>query len=242
MEIASSPVRLVLLPGMDGTGELFEAFIKALGGAYEIDVISYPKQTDLGYGELKFFIESRLQEKPFVLLGESFSGPLAVAVAAEQPAGLRGLILSCTFVRNPRPYLSVFRGLLNLRPAEQISSDWVTTLLGPFLFNQLPGSDLTKMLGHALRQVSPAVMVRRAREVISVDELEKLKLLQVPVMYLQAEQDRVVPPSSAKLIQRKLPNMEIVKIPGPHCLLQASPVLVAQVVQVFCTRLNWSAL
>ncbi|UUZ51553.1 alpha/beta hydrolase [Massilia sp. B-10] len=41
--------------------------------------------------------------EPYFLLGESFSGPVAIALAAERPPMLLGLILSCTFARNPLP-------------------------------------------------------------------------------------------------------------------------------------------
>ena len=37
---ANEPVTLVLLPGMDGTGLLFEPFIKALGERYALAVVA----------------------------------------------------------------------------------------------------------------------------------------------------------------------------------------------------------
>jgi hypothetical protein len=36
------PVALVLLPGMDGTGELFAPFVAALGKTTPVVVVSYP--------------------------------------------------------------------------------------------------------------------------------------------------------------------------------------------------------
>jgi pimeloyl-ACP methyl ester carboxylesterase len=99
---APPPPVLVLLPGMDGTGLLFEPFLKALKG-FEPLVLRYPRGlTD--YADCVAYARARLpKERPFLLLGESFSGPVAIALAAERPAGLRGLVLCSTFARNPRP-------------------------------------------------------------------------------------------------------------------------------------------
>lgn len=93
---------IVILPGMHGTGELFAEFIAALPRAVESIVVSYPPDRPLNYAELEKLVRASLPvERPYVLLGESFSGPIAVSIAASKPAGLRGLMLVGSFVRNP---------------------------------------------------------------------------------------------------------------------------------------------
>ena len=89
---------------MDGTGELFADFIAALHDAVVPLVVSYPKGQVLDYEALTEFARASIPfDRPFVLLGESFSGPVAIALAAFRPPGLRGLILCCSFARNPVP-------------------------------------------------------------------------------------------------------------------------------------------
>ena len=46
-----------------------------------------------------------------VLLAESFSGPIAIRVAADPPPGLAGVILCGTFAKNPFPWLRPVRAL-----------------------------------------------------------------------------------------------------------------------------------
>ena len=97
-------IALVLLPGMDGTGQLFGRFLEALGPEVRAIVIAYPPAQNLDYSQLEAFVRSKLpSDQPFVILGESFSGPIAVSIAASPPDGLRGIVLCCSFVRNPRP-------------------------------------------------------------------------------------------------------------------------------------------
>ena len=71
--------RLVLLPGLDGTGLLFEPLLRALPKEIEATVIRYPGDQRLSYDELLEFLRDQLpRDTPFILLGESFSGPLAI--------------------------------------------------------------------------------------------------------------------------------------------------------------------
>src|SRR6202000_2904266 len=78
---------LVLLPGLHGTGKLFTEFVEALRSTVDCVVVAYPKDQPLGYGELEGLVISALpKDRSFVLLGESFSGPLAIRIAARLPA------------------------------------------------------------------------------------------------------------------------------------------------------------
>jgi pimeloyl-[acyl-carrier protein] methyl ester esterase len=78
--------RLVLLPGLDGTGELFAPFIDELG-EIRSQVIAYPADRAMNYAEHESCARSQLpMDEDFVLLGESFSGPVSIAIAAAPPA------------------------------------------------------------------------------------------------------------------------------------------------------------
>lgn len=108
---------LVLLPGVDGTGELFGPLIAALNGQVRTLVVRYPTDEALSYLELQRQVHDLLPEgEPFFLLGESFSGPVAISIAAEKPVGLQGGILGASFLRNPRPRLSPFEFIARTVP------------------------------------------------------------------------------------------------------------------------------
>jgi len=82
--------RLVLLPGLDGTGELFASFIDALGG-FATQVIAYPTDRAMTYAEHENFVRGKLPaDEDFVLLAESFSGPIGISIAAAAPPRLKG--------------------------------------------------------------------------------------------------------------------------------------------------------
>lgn len=218
---------LVLLPGMDGTGLLFEPFLRALPPELSVQVVSYPGHDVLTYEDLESFVLDALPfEGRLVLLGESFSGPLAVSLAARLAGRVSGLVLCCTFVQNPRPAFAVLKPLARLISPQVLPLGFTARLLlGPYA---TPG--LRTLLRNALAQVSPAVLRARLEAVVVVKASAALASVKVPVVYLQATQDALVPARAAQLALKACPAMRVMPIRGPHCLLQAAPAETAAVV------------
>lgn len=77
-------VMLVLLPGMDGTGTLFDPLLAVLPKTCQIKVIKYPTDASLTYEELERYVIERLPigRSPLIVIAESFSGPIALRLAA----------------------------------------------------------------------------------------------------------------------------------------------------------------
>lgn len=95
-------VKIILLPGLDGTGELFGPFLAKIPEHWSALVVSYPRDQLMNYPECVAFARDRLPvDEDFVLLGESFSGPVSIALAAQHHPNLRGLVLCNSFARHP---------------------------------------------------------------------------------------------------------------------------------------------
>ena len=101
-------MKLVLLPGLDGTGKLFAPLLEALPSSIKIQTVTYDLNKEQSYSELIKYVKSTLPQEEFVLLAESFSGPIAYQIALSQPKQLKALILVATFLENPRPLLLKF--------------------------------------------------------------------------------------------------------------------------------------
>lgn len=215
---------------MDGTGLLFEPFVKEFGERCAVTVVAYPTSGDSQtYAELQRFAESRLPPQgPVVLLAESFSGPLAIALASANPSRVVGVILCCTFLRNPRSRLRWLSSLLSVPSPLPPSAIFNAMLLGKF------GTPVLRTtLGNVLHKVQPAVLRARLREVVSVDVCSQAQALEVPVLYLQARSDRLVPPSALVDAKRWCPNIKVQVFDAPHCLLQVVPAEAAESVAAF---------
>ncbi|MGR4043516.1 alpha/beta fold hydrolase [Pseudomonas sp. 910_21] len=216
---------LVLLPGMDGTGRLFDPLLQALPPSVPVQVLRYPADQVLDYPALVERVGQQLPlDRPFVLLGESFSGPVAVSIAARRPAGLKGLVLCSSFVRNPRSALAPLSPLLKLLPLRHLPF-WPmdALLLGGFSTPALRAA-----LAAAIAQVQSRVLRTRLQSVMAVDASQALVATEVPLLYLQARHDRLVPASASTLIRQLRNDAQLVAINGPHCLLQAAPTEAAE--------------
>ncbi len=202
---------------MDGTGELFAPFVAALDGQLETLVIDYPREEPLGYDALEAFVRQRLPAKErFVLLGESFSGPIAISIAAKPPQNFAALVLCCTFASNPIGALSALNTIARFLPVERAP--------GFAMSHALMGSDATPELRAALERamssVSPQVIRARAAAVLCLRNSGKLALVDKPMLYLRARRDRVVPRKSGDEILRACEQAQLVEIDAPHFLLQ----------------------
>ena len=111
-------MRLLLLPSMDGTGLLFEPLVQALPPSLQARAVAYPPDQPLGYNDLLPLVQATAAEGgDFVVVGESFSGPLALMLAADRPVDLPCVVLCASFVRNRCQCLSgVFEVSLELTP------------------------------------------------------------------------------------------------------------------------------
>ena len=210
---------LVLLPGLDGTGLLFGPLRSALPSTFPVEVVSYPPDRVVGYAALADEVADRLPpDGPFVLVAESFGGPLATLLAARRPAGLIGLVLCATFVTWPRPWLGrIVRPLawplpLRIYPAYR---RWRA--------RGRPATGSWVAAAEAARGVDPAVLADRVRSVFAVDVRAALSACPVPILYLRAASDRLVPPRNARLVRRLRPDATVVRIKSSHQLLQRRP-------------------
>ena len=219
---------LVLLPGLDGTGLLFASLIAALPAGVRPAVVRYPVDRVMGYDELASDVAGRLpQGERFVLVGESFGGPLAVLVAARRPAGLIGIVLCATFITCPRPWVGPL-----LRPFTQ-----------PWPFRLYPAYKRAKSGSWAAaaevsRLVRPDVIASRVRMVFSVDVREQLAACPVPILYLRAAHDRLVPAANLRRIQQIRPDVLAVTLPSSHQLLQRRPAESAAAIVRFAVSLS----
>jgi pimeloyl-[acyl-carrier protein] methyl ester esterase len=218
-------MRLVLLPGLDGTGELFQSFLKVLPSSLTPQVVSYPTNQYLTYKELVPFVQKVLPSREsFVLLGESFSGPLSIEIAALHPANLRAVILCASFISNPvppsltwvawlpRPLISLIG---NLNPPDIFVQFFAAGMDSP--------KDLLKLFRRVKQKVNPRVIAQRVRAVQEVDAREALKKCSIPILYLMTKQDRLVSSKCFDDIRNIKPNIQVVELNAPHFLLQRKP-------------------
>jgi pimeloyl-ACP methyl ester carboxylesterase len=169
-------------------------------------------------------------------LGESFSGPIAIELAAQAPTGLVGIILCASFACNPRPRLSFVRPLLRHMPLHGSRS---SVAFSRFLVLGRWITPAIRELHQKILSSVPANTIRRRLEAVAdCDVREALAGVRVPIMCLAARHDRLIPRAAARLIQRQAPAATLVEIEAPHCLLQCEPRQAATQIRAFLYSCN----
>ena len=212
-------MKYLLLPGLDGTGKLFKPFTAHAPSGSSSDVVSYPVDHELSYPECaEFIMAGFIPKEPFVIVAESFSGPVAVLVASANPSALLGVVLCNTFV-----FRAAWRGFSYLPWAwlYRLPLTWFS--VGLHLTGFKHASRFVGPIRAANASVLPRIRASRLRSALNVDVRDRLAGLGVPVMYLRGIHDRLVFWHCVRQVEAAHPSTVVVRVPGPHLLLQVEP-------------------
>jgi len=204
-----------------------------------IEALHYPTDASWSYsqmlGVVEFFVPA---SEGFVLLAESYSTPLAIQIAATNPPNLKGLILCAGFAASPirgwRKSLAwVIAPLVFRLPLPKIA-------LSVFLVGMDAPESLHAAVRAAIHSVNPAVLTERLRQVLAVDARLALSRVSVPILLIQAQQDRLVGQPCLDEMEGIKPQIKVVQINGPHLILQREPQRTAGIVAEFMNSLELS--
>jgi pimeloyl-ACP methyl ester carboxylesterase len=212
--MAAGASEIMLLPGLDGTGELFERLTPHLAADFRVSVVRYPNDPTLGYGGYIDLVRKAIGNREIILLGESFSGPVAIRIASGLGAQIRGLVLAATFITPPWPGWLIRRAS---RVGPQTTPKHIrdAILMGPYGDPEL--SEKTEVI---VEGMSLAVRAARFRAVAGVDVRDDFAKLHCPILALHGRGDWLVPKiAMQKAISRK-GGARMIVFPAAHMLLQ----------------------
>jgi pimeloyl-ACP methyl ester carboxylesterase len=207
----------VMLPGLDGTGKLFDRVVRRCPRWIHPLVVPYPGDEILDYPQLESFVRERLpRDKPFIIVAESFSGPVAVRIASRPPANLAGVVLAASFVTPSAravwrylPWRTLFRFPAPVQVLRRVLLASDSALLGE--------------MREAIRSVSPRVLAARVRSTLSIDARAELARVTCPLLYIRARRDRVVPLRCLRDILSVREDVVVESLDAPHPVLQHEP-------------------
>jgi pimeloyl-[acyl-carrier protein] methyl ester esterase len=231
MQQGLNSLNVVVLPGLDGSRALRIEFIERLRKmAIPVECMGYPIAA-LPPHEFDGWIRARLPNVPFVMVAESFGGPLAIRLAASPPPQLRGVILVASFARLPiwfrRAPASIVRWLpLRAAPGAIIAR----ALLGRW---STPAS--RQALDSALVAIPTGELQHRLALVHAADERANVGRSKVPISAICARQDRLLGRATTREWQAALGADRVLELDGPHALLQAVPDAVIAALQALPT-------
>jgi pimeloyl-[acyl-carrier protein] methyl ester esterase len=208
--------KLFISPGLDGSGFGLRPFCDALKSDFDVTVLQLPN-TESDYERLAEWALSQITSaSSFYLLGESFSGPLAIKVAARCGRRVRGLILCATFAHSPVHASAGLRRIVSMLP----SMTPPMSVLSAMLFDRHSSAKWRDEFTATIRAQNVTVAKARVLQALAVDVRSVLSTIESKVLVLQATQDRLLRAGASAEIHEIKIDSSLERIDGPHFLLQ----------------------
>ncbi len=228
-------MKLLLLPGLDGTGTLFDNFIDCLPKDLPAVAIAYPLSLET-FDDCARFVNQRIADtdESVVLVAESFSGPMAVEILRKPHANLKGVVLVATFVQAPSPrMLALARRTPSwlIRACAGLAVDW-------FCLNGNNDEIAALRIKDIVQSLPPGLIKARLKIIQSLpaDLPKVLAAATLPLMFIEPRRDRLLAKKYFAQIEQLVSKGSVAAIDGPHFLIQSRPRQCADAIADFIRR------
>ncbi|MGF1522556.1 MAG: alpha/beta fold hydrolase [Leptolyngbyaceae cyanobacterium] len=221
---------MVLLPGLDGTGQLFAPQTSGLSRHFDLRCLSIPEDNRQDWPALAKSVIGLIQDEQAgritYLCGESYGGCLGLQIALAAPTTVNQLVLI-----NPASSLRGQFWSRWLLPAAPYAPEWVYKLSGAFTFYLLADFERIQnrwqqLFVETVRPISQSCVNWRLSMLQSFEiDTAQLKRLTMPTVLLASGRDRLLPSyREARRLQQFLADATTYLLPesGHVCLLEDS--------------------
>ena len=237
---------IVLVPGMDGTGELFYRQVPLLEKYYR--VATYALRDDAGNlemlaNDLKRVIEQVVPEKRrAIVMGESFGGAIALTTALAYPQHVAALVILNSFPYfSPQFRLRLALGGLKILPWGAMSLVRYATAFR--MHSQHTHRMELKRFIELTARATREGYINRLNLLRSYDVRARLNEIRCPTLFLAADQDHLVPShTQARYMADRVPSASLRVLCGHgHICLIAPGVDLCQILAEWSEQIDNSA-
>ncbi len=214
---------VVLVPGLDGTAELFYRQIPLLARRFNVVAFPLPDHRNATMADLADELAELIEEvssDAALMLGESFGGALSLHVALRHPEAVKGLVIvnSFPYLDNRLQLLAAPR-LLRLLPWGAMPL--ARRLTEHRIHSSHVGDDELREFRRRTRSIERTGYIRRMQILFDHDVRDDLQRITVPTLFLAGTEDRLVPSARwAAYMGERMPDAEVVLLDGyGHCCL-----------------------
>ncbi len=207
-------LQLILMPGMDGSGFLYQPLSQFLSDK-GLDHVIEPLNP---YADKKAYIkylEHKYHDQSVVLIAESYSGHIATELALAGNLKIRKIVIMASFLENPTNLTELEKYL----SMDIIKNPFIPDkALGFALFGNNSNKVLIDLFKKAMQDVTTEQLASRIRDMRSL-KLPK-KTIEIPTLYIQASHDWLVPAKNYLSYEKVFRNITLSKLEGTHLIAQ----------------------
>ena len=219
-------MKVVLIPGMDGTGFLFAPFIEVAPAGIEVISLPLLQRADADYDDQAKHIIASIGEEPIVLVAESYSGMVAYSMLKMGLPNIRHIVFAASFLGRPSALALWARHI----PVALLKSNIVPKfILSKLLFGHFRKEKLVSLFDKALHAVSSETLSFRLNQIAMLPNPSIP--IDIPCTYIRPTGDNLVSNRAIKVFQRLCRNLEIKEVDGTHFVLQTNPEMCWLVIQ-----------
>ncbi len=229
------PPHIVLLPGLDGTGRLFEPLFPYIGDLPEHQVVSY-QNTPQNLDEIAGDVEACLpKDRPVLLIAESFSSLVALRLLERGKLQMAGILFFAGFARAPCPLLiNIARFVPPLLIKVFAGNRFFAKLF--FLTNKMPLNVLNLYLD-VVRGIPADVFKIRLRILHEAKKPPALKT-KVPFGLLRVRNDLLVSNRATEDLSALCDDLFLREADGTHFFMQTRPEESALMIREFLQKIT----
>lgn len=218
-------MKILLLPGLDGTGLLFDKLLEAFPKGFDISVVSLDKLPGSTYIEQASELERVYSGEDLFLIAESYSGRIAYELCGIIGSRVLGIAFLASFVSRPS-FISRFASYLPLAMLKStFFTRWLIKLLG---FNGGGDKDLVDSVFRALQQSERLKLKIRLTNIAKLTNPERS--CECPAIYIKPTKDYLVSKRAVHELASVFVNVKFVNVMGGHFIAQSYPQDCAQII------------
>lgn len=230
-------MRIVLLPGLDGTGRLFSPLLECVDDPARFLVVRY-QDVPADLDQLSQQAEAIIPEgQAVILIAESFSSLVALRLLERGRIEIGGILFFAGFARAPCPLLLNLARFVPAFIIKFFSTHPVLVRLF-FLTNKMPLSIFNLYLD-VERGIPQEVLKDRIRLLYEAKNLPSIKT-DIPFGQLRVRGDLLVSKRSTADLRTLNPELFFWEVDGTHFFLQTNPKKSLQIIREFCEKATGS--
>ncbi len=210
--------KIILLPGMDGTGLLFKPLLQLSSNNLTLEIIPL---SDTGYQSIDDEVERIariIKSEPIIIFAESYSGRIAYELAKKPTTDIKHIIFAASFLSTPS-YLSRFSQLLPLSILKQrlmpnIFINWL-------FFQNKESLQLIDLFYQSINTVDDNILKTRLRNIANMKSPEEK--IDLEITYIAADNDLLVSYLAINDFKKVFKVVKEKMLPGGHFIAQTNP-------------------
>lgn len=220
VRIEGSGPPLVLVPGMDGTGDLFYRQVPLLARRYRVGRYALrddaPNMETLVADLAEVVRGTAPGGKPAVIVGESFGGTVALSFALARPDLVAALVIINSFPRFlPQGRLHLAIWVLGALPFPWQAMSLVRRLTGFRLHSRYTHRREIRRFLELTAATTRRGYLSRLRILRDYDVRERLREIRVPTLFVASDRDHLVPAvAQARAMAERVPDAQVHVLQG----------------------------